>query len=817
MKVYQKLFIFIMVCSLSILVFVHFGRRTNIEGQSFDIGLLEKRLPAYLMTEMSENPYACAEISMKKEKIAWKTFETAQELQDYIVERELAGKQADWVYYQCALQEDFHALDLYHELSRYESTAHPICAVTCAKGLFYRFSQKQERELIVKDEHIYGLVCSEVSLKDITSDNAQKLLDAFVRYPQRWETRELAGRTLDEEDLYWLDHDSRKTTFDKPKRTFTEMRATDADWRSRDVKTQKFGMLQKAEYELAFPGKSAGLGISFHYAKNIPETGYETYLADYVCSEETYKLRVTDLQTGSLIQFADVKLCINSLDTVTFQDANGDGFPDMIITKPVHFRASRQDREAYENAVCILWNPHENNFEIGSKGQTQAVRSAYAPVRELPENAAREDYCVLTDAQGELYILKDTATRQYVEDGRSVYIANPPIVDNQCFTGDIGYIFKKPSYIEVYSKPAINKMGENALTQDWEHFVSEVTRCSELCNGRVYNLTFEKYHLDKGSDLYGYTFDFDAYDKIYEIAVFIRLEKVNMLEAIGIREKADNDVLKDVTRYIGASFIDFGGSVFDGFCRMADFAGADEWDYPALHNMFSWAMDMFYTYARLPDKNFPDDHAVMFEEPKIERALRSALAELWQLGDEERKHFENRPLMMSDLAVITEVKCVRTADVPTVLRIDINQWRLDIDLEKEEKISYRDLANLSGLKILKMKVFDLTDYSFAGELSGLRELIIFAEEEVENIDFVGKLTRLRTLQLIGTSAFGKITDLSVLGNCTQLAYLFLCTPNVTDFSFLENTPEIYSIVLEGANRAVPDRELLPNAMYINFK
>ena len=323
--------------------------------------------------------------------------------------------------------------------------------------------------------------------------------------------------------------------------------------------------------------------------------------------------------------------------------------------------------------------------------------------------------------------------------------------------------------------------------------------------------------MDKGSDLYGYTFDFDAYDKIYEIAVFIRLEKVNMLEAIGIREKADNDVLKDVTRYIGASFIDFGGSVFDGFCRMADFAGADEWDYPALHNMFSWAMDMFYTYARLPDKNFPDDHAVMFEEPKMERALRSALAELWQLGDEERKHFENRPLMMSDLAVITEVKCVRTADVPTVLRIDINQWRLDIDLEKEEKISYRDLANLSGLKILKMKVFDLTDYSFAGELSGLRELIIFAEEEVENIDFVGKLTRLRTLQLIGTSAFGKITDLSVLGNCTQLAYLFLCTPNVTDFSFLENTPEIYSIVLEGANRAVPDRELLPNAMYINFK
>jgi len=813
MKKYHKMMILtlVLVCIMSRVMFVRFENRTNIEA-------LEERLPMYLMTEMPENLYACAEISMKKEKISWKTFGTAQELQDYIVGKERAGKQAEWVYYQCELQEDFHALDLYHALRRYERAAHPICAVTCAKGLFYRFSQKMERELIVKKNHLYGLVCSASSLRAMDSDDVQRLLDAFVQYPQKWETNYLTGSALDEEALYWLDHDSRKTTYDKPKRTFTEMRATDADWRSRDVKTQKFGMLQKAEYEIAFPGKDAGLGISFHYAEIIPETGYETYLADYVCADENYVMRVTDLQTGRLIQIADANLCINSLDTVNFQDVNGDGYPDMIITRPVHFRDSEQDGEAFENAVCILWNPVENNFETGTKKQTQEQKSMYAPVRVLPENANREDYCILTDAQGEQYILKDTETRQYVEDGRSVYIAKPQIIEAQRFSGDIGFIFTPHPYIEVYSIPRINKMGENALTQDWEHFVNELTRCSDLCKGRVYHLNFEKYHLDNGSDLYGYTFDFDAYDKIYEVAVFIRLEKVNMLETIGFREKAGNDVLKDVTRYIGASFIDFGGYAFDGYCRMSDFAGADEWDYPELHNMFSWAMDTFYTYAELPDENYPNDHAVAFEEPKMERAIRNALGELWQLDEKERSLFENRSLMMSDLAVITEVKCVRTAGVSSVLKIYINQWMKEIDLEKEEAFSYRDLANLSGLKKLEMEISGLADYSFAGKLPALRELRIVTDEQVDQVDFLGKLTNLRTLKLISSSYIGfyKITDLSMLGNCRQLAYLYLCTPNVTDFSFLENTPEIYSIVLDGKEGAVPDRDLLPNAMYINF-
>ena len=821
MKKYRRRVVLTGILMISMLLLAGCGKTKETETDDLQIGL-----PAYLMTTHPDEPYACAEIFVKglenemggTASISWKIFETAQELQEYVVHREEAGEQAEWTYYQCRLQEDFHALDLYHALGRYDKTANPICAVTCAKGVFYRFSQQLERELIVRDDRIYGLVFGGSASKRMTSDAVQRILNAFVQEPQKWETDHLAGQILDEEDLYWLDHEERKTTLQDPERTFTEMRAVDADWESTNVKTRRFGMLSKAEYEIAFPGKDAGLGISFHYAGRLPETGYETYLADGVCMDEIYVMRVTDLRTGKLIQLADVRLCIDTIDTVSFADRNGDGFPDLRIERPVHCRDSVQDGKNLENAYYILWDPDKGRFHIGIASQAPYKTCIYAPVRELPENVDRSDCCTLTDEQGELYIVKG-------QDEKMGYIVQPKGVYVQHLYGDVDYMPFKGRPLEVYTNLKANKMGENALTRDWDNFVSEVTQCSERYGGRVYDLDFEKYHLESGSDLYGYTFDFDAYDKIYEIAVFIRLEKVNMLEVIGIREKADNEVLKDVTRYIGADFVDYGGNVFDGYCRRADYIGSDEWDYPELHNMFAWAMDEYYIYAERPDENFAGDRSVFFKEPQIEYAIRSALEELWQLDDEECRHFEGRPLRMSDLSVITELECERTRDMPSVLKIRINQYEQEIEVAEHADICYRDLAHLSGWKILEMNVFDLTDFTFVGELTSLRELTLCAWYEVDNVDFLRNLSALRSLALgsanpeaeyPGPAGFSNITDLSALGNCGQLAYLFLRTPRVTDFSFLENTPDIYTIVLDSAGGVVPDPELLPNAMYKSF-
>lgn len=92
--------------------------------------------------------------------------------------------------------------------------------------------------------------------------------------------------------------------------------------------------------------------------------------------------------------------------------------------------------------------------------------------------------------------------------------------------------------------------------------MAEVIRCSETCDGRVSNLKFEKYTVENGCDLCGYSFDFDVGDAIKEYVVFYRLGERNMAEVIGRRERekgAEQDTrLIDVTRYIAASFEDFG-------------------------------------------------------------------------------------------------------------------------------------------------------------------------------------------------------------------------------------------------------------------
>lgn len=827
MKKYQSCIILFLagILAVSILLYACFR---EVPDAAEDIA--KKGLPAYLVTALPDSPYACAEIVIKDVtaelsgtvSVLWKTFETAQELQEYIVDKEMesAEEQEEWLYYQCKLPDDSHALDLYNAFRRYDHTDNPLYAVTSTKGGFYRFSQESEREIMVKDGSIYALTYQGAFADDTPPEYVSELLQAFVNNSQKKEGDYLTGWVLDEEKLYWLDHESRETTLESPRRTFMEIRGKDASWGSNDIMMRGFGMLRDAEYEVRFPKSGLGLQVSFHFTGNIPETGYETYLTNGSCSEESYLMRVTDLRTGRLIQIENVNLCIEATDTVTFKDLDGDGFPDMKIDRPVHF-SGLEPVSGYAQSTKILWNPTKNKFEFGTDRQAQMEKDFYVPLRELPENAERDDYCVLTDSLGEMYIPKDSATRNHVADGRSIYIAHPQSVRYQSTeSNDIGFAPEVESVIEVYSHPVVNKMGENALTNDWENFVREVTRCSELCDGRVYHLNFEKYHVEGGSDLYGYTFEFDAYDRLYEIAVFIRLEKVNMLETIGIRQKVDNDVLKDVTRYIGASFVDYGGELFNGYCQMKDNIGADEWDYPELHNMFSWAMEMECIYAERPDPDFPDDGIVTFEEPMIERAVRDALAELWQLDDEERSAFEDRPLMRSDLAVITRLECIRTLNVPSVLRIRLNRSEQEIVLADKERISYRDLANLSGLKVLKMNVFDLTDYSFVGKLTSLRELSICAWHNVHDVDFLENLSALRSLALgsgsQGQKVFRSITKLPALEKCSGLAYLRLEMPNLTDFSFLESLPEIQTIVLDGEDGAVPDLELLPNAGYINF-
>lgn len=515
---------------------------------------------------------------------------------------------------------------------------------------------------------------------------------------------------------------------------------------------------------------------------------------------------------------------------------------------PVEKLSEDEDEEDY-----ITLKKDGSSYEIKSGDTLWGISKSFlgsgARYREIFE----DNTGVLSDANflmpgdvihisERLYIPKDRYDRGGLVYEGATHIAMPDIVENNLFlTTDISSLYSNSPGITIHSLPVTNHMGENALTKDWEHFVSEVERCSETCGGRVSGLTFEKYEVENGCDLCGYYFDFDTGEGIVEFAAFFRFGTQNMAEVIGVRQKEANTRLVDVTRYIAASFEDFGGKNGMGFVKTTDNVGAFDWDYPELHNLFTAAMTEFIDYAERPEENMPGDYELEWDEPMFEDAVRSALEELWQLNEEEKKEFRSRPLMASDVAVIKRIECrlyedgypyadedSKDATVP-VLSFTLNGYWQKLYPEEEGMSSWQDLKHFRNVETIDMRVCTLSDYSFLAEMPHLKSLTIWAGEEVDNVDFLSGLTELRTLSLRQyyyykgreeESAFFHITDISILGNCPELAYVFLQMPNVKDYSFLKNCPNICTMELSGELReeepVIPDVDLLKNARFLEF-
>ncbi len=441
-----------------------------------------------------------------------------------------------------------------------------------------------------------------------------------------------------------------------------------------------------------------------------------------------------------------------------------------------------------------------------------------------------------------MYIPKDRFDRGGLTCRESIRIALPDIVDAKYFLTSSIHTPYSSQNLAVSSLPVTNRMGENALTENWEEFVAEVERCSETCQGRVSNLKFEKYGMKEGSDLCGYSFDFDTGEKIMKFALFYRLDIQNMAEVIGVQEKskADSTVdVVDVTRYIAASFQDYGNRIGMGYVKTTDNVGALDWNYPELHNPFTFAMEECIEYAPEPQQNMPGDYEIRWEEPVLEQLTRSALIELWKLEGKEKEEFLQRPLMASDLDVIQRVYCAfypegfphgrkEEEDYRPQLILECNGNWQEVNMEEGRVLTWQDLKYFRNVEKLELVTYTQKDYSFIANMPHLRELSIRAGKPVDNVAFLSELKELRTLKLIQdydyddegeVAAFENITDVSELKNCPQLHYLFLEMPRLKDFSFLESCPQICTIELSGepeGEPVVPDLELLPNARFIHF-
>ncbi|MBD5555999.1 MAG: LysM peptidoglycan-binding domain-containing protein [Roseburia sp.] len=165
-----------------------------------------------------------------------------------------------------------------------------------------------------------------------------------------------------------------------------------------------FGLLRKAEYQIKLAPDMPEMMISFQFAEEIPEEGYETYLFNGSSMDETYQMEIRNVEDNSLIQTTDVNLCIERTDTISFEDIDGDGYLEMNIVYPTHW--SGDDEIDVDHRAYWTWDREKNELVQG-KGQTASNGE------DVPE--ANSTFILVTVEQGDC--LWNLAV-EYYGDGR---------------------------------------------------------------------------------------------------------------------------------------------------------------------------------------------------------------------------------------------------------------------------------------------------------------------------------------------------------------------------------------------------------------
>ncbi len=419
-----------------------------------------QELSGYLYEHASVSPYASAEITIKgyegekletewnapsafrfggEADVTWQYYNSLEEMETALNEAAMEEIDVDalhFLYYTFPMTENNCALDLYYILKRrFDAKEHPLTAWSTDNGKLFYYIQETVKEedghefsylysrnsrvnLYVKDHMAFGLTL----LNRQSEEDDETLEYVFDDIIQRYGILG-SGWGLDEENLYWADHDTRLTELENPKRSFLEVRGISEDWEFAGDEgiMRYFGLLMEADYELPLTEDGRMLSLHFSLAKEDGEeedTELRYYLLNGFCMDEPYDMTVTDMDTGEVLQERRVSLSIELTDTITYPDLNGDGYADMRIGAPVHMNGAKAVEEDYAPPDYLLWDPQTEQFvrktekevanssravangltEEEQEEKTKRERSDFfALVYELPEWAEPEDYIKLTD------------------------------------------------------------------------------------------------------------------------------------------------------------------------------------------------------------------------------------------------------------------------------------------------------------------------------------------------------------------------------------------------------------------------------------
>lgn len=460
--------------------------------------------------------------------------------------------------------------------------------------------------LIVKDGYAYALLPESVP-KDVGEEELQLFFRGFYRHF----AGDLWGWCLDEENLYWIDHTDRLTRKENPTRSFLEVRGVDEN--QDDSILRYFGLLKSAEYRIPLDHRTLSVSFTLEQEETAPDPYCYALLNGY-CKDEPYTMTVKDSASGELLQEKSEFAYRTRKEILNRMLANQNG-----LTPEEQERKSQQERpdpflprtvlaagESTESFIRLIGGcPREYNVQKGDS-LWRISRDRYGTGTLwnaiIRERGTAEDPNLLWAGETVylpeiLYLPKDPNSRGGLRSEGSFRIELPDGFSHYFLAPDnVRYLPYEEANV-IYSLPVENPTGEDALAKDaeWAAFQEEAARCAQaLCPGRISDLCFEKYSLDDGSGLYGYSFFYDTGDRILEYVDFFRLGKDNLAEVIGVREQEPNTVLRDTVRYMAASFTDYGGSPGVGWGDdTGPNVGSEEWNYPYLHNLFAAASQQF--------------------------------------------------------------------------------------------------------------------------------------------------------------------------------------------------------------------------------
>ena len=237
----------------------------------------------YRHTYISASAYASAEIAIKdyegekletewgeplafqfagEAAVTWRFYNSLAEMEAALNEaamQEMNDDSLHFLYYTFPMTENDHALDLYYTLRRkFDTKEHPLSAWSADNGKLFHYVQETLEEedgyefsylcdrnsrvnLYVKDRTAYGLILLNRPAED--DETLEYVLeDVFQRYSARVLH---GGWGLDEESLYWIDHEERMTELEDPKRSFREVRGIDKNWEDEGIMSY-FGLRKQA-------------------------------------------------------------------------------------------------------------------------------------------------------------------------------------------------------------------------------------------------------------------------------------------------------------------------------------------------------------------------------------------------------------------------------------------------------------------------------------------------------------------------------------------------------------------------------------------